>query len=187
MRIVFIGLVVAAALLYYTNAAHSAIADLSGLLPDTDPEPDADSAGGSLSLIEGVENMVASITVPAKYAPLIAAAEAEYKLPSGILARLLWTESRFRDDIITGKVKSSAGALGIAQFMPATAMQLGVDPLDPASAIPGAARYLAQLQRTTGSWREAVAAYNWGIGNVQRKGLAKAPKETLDYLASIFA
>lgn len=130
--------------------------------------------------------MIAKITVPPIYAGIIAEAEDAHGIPSGLLARLLWTESRFREDIISGKVKSSVGALGIAQFMPATAMELGVDPLDPYQAIPGAARYLAKLYRSTGDWTEAVAAYNWGIGNVQRKGLSAAPQETLNYIKSIF-
>ena len=71
------------------------------------------------------------------------------------------------------------------QFMPATAKELNVDPLNPAQAIWGAARYLKWLFDTTGSWPLALAAYNWGIGNVVNKGMAKAPRETLDYVASI--
>jgi soluble lytic murein transglycosylase-like protein len=58
--------------------------------------------------------------------------------------------------------------------------------LDPAKAIPGAARYLAKLQRSLGGdLTKAVAAYNWGIGNVKRKGLSAAPKETRNYALNI--
>ena len=80
--------------------------------------------------------------------------------------------------------------MGIAQFMPATAREwLGSEAaaLDPNAAIPGAARYLAWLYNRTGGWAEALAAYNWGIGNVQRKGLARAPAETRDYFSTILA
>lgn len=121
----------------------------------------------------------------AKYMPTIQKAEADHGLPAGLLARLLKKESSYLTSIITGERKSPVGALGIAQFMPATAKELGINPLDPAQAIPGAARYLAGLKRSLGTWDKAVAAYNWGIGNVQRKGLAAAPKETRDYVLAI--
>lgn len=124
---------------------------------------------------------------PEKYVGLIATAEREYGLPVDLLARLLWQESRYREDIITGKVRSPAGAMGIAQFMPATAREMGIDPLNPAQAIDGAARYLARLYRQFGNWTETLAAYNWGIGNVQRKGLSAAPAETRNYYSQILA
>lgn len=124
---------------------------------------------------------------PQKYAGMIAQAEQQHGLPVDMLARLLWQESRYREDIITGKVRSPAGALGIAQFMPATAREMGIDPLNPAQAIDGAARYLARLYRSLGTWTQALAAYNWGIGNVQRRGLDAAPRETRNYYSQILA
>lgn len=120
-----------------------------------------------------------------KYRPFITAAEREYGLPEGLLYRLLYKESRYREDIITGATRSPVGALGIAQFMPATAAELGVNPLDPYASIDAAARYLARLKASLGDWASAVAAYNWGIGNVKRKGMAAAPAETRDYVAFI--
>lgn len=124
---------------------------------------------------------------PEKYAGTIAAAEQANGLPRDMLARLLWQESRYREDIITGKVRSPAGALGIAQFMPATAREMGIDPLNPAQAIDAAGRYLARLFRMFGNWSEALAAYNWGMGNVQRRGLGAAPRETRNYYSQILA
>lgn len=123
----------------------------------------------------------------APYLDAIAAAEAQYGLPQNLLARLLYQESHFRADIISGAQRSSAGAVGIAQFMPATAADLGIDPTDPFASIDAAARYLAQLYAQTGGndWKLALAAYNWGIGNVQRKGIAAAPAETQSYVAGI--
>lgn len=124
-----------------------------------------------------------------KWLPTIRRAEQQYSIPAGLLDRLLAQESRYRTDIITGKTKSRVGALGIAQFMPATARQeLGSEAaaLDPAKAIPGAAKYLARLKISTGSWKGAVAAYNWGVGNVTRKGIAAAPKETQDYIKAVY-
>lgn len=115
-------------------------------------------------------------------------AAAQYGVPERILMWLLWKESRYSPAIISGAKRSPVGAMGIAQFMPATARQeLGSEAaaLDPAIAIPGAARYLAKLWRGTGSWTGALAAYNWGIGNVTRKGLERAPAETVDYYTTI--
>lgn len=120
-----------------------------------------------------------------QYAEQIARAESVNGLPAGLLARLLFEESRYRQDIITGATRSPVGAVGIAQFMPATAKDLNVDPLDPASAIPGAGRYLKQLYAQLGSWDRTLAAYNWGVGNVKRKGLERAPAETRAYVANI--
>jgi soluble lytic murein transglycosylase-like protein len=155
-------------------------------------EPD-DTAGPGL--LESVVNTVSDAVVgtlglwraPAQYAGAIADAETAYGLPAGLLERLLWQESRYRADIISGAVSSSAGAKGIAQFMPATAVQYGVDPLDPFAAIDGAGRYLRDLYRQFGNWTEALAAYNWGPGNVRRKGLAAAPAETRNYYTGILA
>jgi soluble lytic murein transglycosylase-like protein len=119
------------------------------------------------------------------YAPMIAAAEGANGIQRNLLARLLYQESRFRPDIISGETRSSAGALGIAQFMPATAAQFGIDPLDPGQAIGAAGKYLAQLYAKFGDWSLALAAYNWGPGNVSRSGLDGAPAETRDYVAQI--
>lgn len=124
-----------------------------------------------------------------RYDALINSGAVANGIPPEVLYKLLRQESRFRPDIIEGRTKSPTGALGIAQFMPATAIEwLGSveAALDPAKAIPGAARYLAWLQtKFGGDLTKAVAAYNWGIGNVQRKGLASAPKETRDYAMAI--
>jgi hypothetical protein len=129
--------------------------------------------------------------VPAQYQALIDRAAAQYGVPADHLARLLRQESGFRPEVIDGRVKSSAGAEGIAQFMPGTSKGLGVDPLNPESAIPGAAQYLAQLQKQFGgSLEHATAAYNYGPGNVQ-KWLAgggdpsRLPAETQAYLKAV--
>lgn len=122
-----------------------------------------------------------------KYSSAIAAAEFQYSLPQGLLHRVIYQESHFRTDIIDGSTVSPAGAVGIAQFMPETAASLGVNPYDPYDSITGAARYLRDLRKQVSSWSEALAAYNWGIGNVKRKGLAAAPQETKTYVAAITA
>jgi soluble lytic murein transglycosylase-like protein len=122
------------------------------------------------------------------YAGLIDAAEAQHGIPARLLAALLYQESRYRADIIEGRVRSPTGAMGIAQFMPATAVEwLGSQQaaLDPAVAIDGAARYLRWLFGRHASWRLAVAAYNWGTGNVARKDESAWPTETRNYVAQV--
>lgn len=52
---------------------------------------------------------------------------------------------------------------------------------------PRTSRRRRHLYRQTGDWAQALAAYNWGIGNVRRKGLAAAPAETRNYYAGILA
>jgi len=156
----------------------------------------AGTAGDDESNIitDGIDEMGSLITGwpsgSAPYRAIIEQAGATYGVPPLLLAWLLWKESRYLPAVINGTKRSSVGALGIAQFMPATAReQLGSEAaaLDPARAIPGAARYLAWLYKNTGSWTLALAAYNWGIGNVQRKGIAAAPAETRDYFTTILA
>lgn len=141
--------------------------------------------------IDTLNNMITGWpTGSSGYRAAIEMAAGAHGVPVSILAWLLWKESRYKPHVINGAQRSPAGAMGIAQFMPATALQeLGsVDAaLNPGVAIPGAARYLAKLYRSTGSWTKALAAYNWGIGNVQRKGLSQAPAETRDYYTTILA
>ena len=122
---------------------------------------------------------------PPKYQSLISSASAKHGIPPTLLSALLKQESGFADDVVTGRRKSSAGALGIAQFMPATARGMGVDPLNPTSAIDGAARYLANSYKQFGRWDLALAAYNAGGGAVSKyKGIPPF-KETQNYVASI--
>lgn len=108
------------------------------------------------------------------------AAEVEYKLPHGLLSAIAKTESDYDPEAV-----SPVGAIGLMQFMPATAEDMGIDPRDPIQSIFGAGKYLAWLFDRTGNWQETLAAYNWGIGNVERKGLSKMPKETVNYIQKV--
>jgi len=118
------------------------------------------------------------------YLPLLQAAEAKYGLPTGLLTRVAWQESRFRPDIIDGSTASTAGALGIMQLMPQ--FYPGVDPLDPAAAIDAAAQSLKAYYQQFGSWSLAVAAYNAGPGNVKKFGNTVPPfPETQSYVADV--
>ncbi|MCX7178034.1 MAG: transglycosylase SLT domain-containing protein [Proteobacteria bacterium] len=89
---------------------------------------------------------------------LIEQSERERRLPPGLLRWLLTKESSLNPNAL-GIPTSSGRAQGIAQFMPGTAAERGVNPWDVHSAIPGAADYLEDLARRTGSWHGAVSRY----------------------------
>ena len=73
------------------------------------------------------------------------------------------------------------------QFMPATAKGLGVNAMDPASAIDGAAKYLSSLTKQFGSTELGLAAYNAGPGTVSRYGGIPPYPETRNYVSSVLS
>ena len=81
---------------------------------------------------------------------------------------------------------SPAGAQGLMQLMPKTAVELGVtDPFDPAQNVRAGTRYLSRLlDRYQGNQKLALAAYNWGMGNLEKNPSA-LPKETRNYIARV--
>ena len=91
--------------------------------------------------------------------------ERRYDLPKGLLSAVMHQES-------AGKIRarSPVGARGLFQIMPATARDLRLsDPHDPEPAAQAAARYLSTLyKRYDGDLNLSLAAYNWGMGNVDR-------------------
>ena len=91
-----------------------------------------------------------------KYAGQIAAAAQQYGVPEAILYNLLGAESGFNPKA----GPSSAGARGIAQFIPSTAARYGVDVTSAESSITGAAHYLSDLYAQHGSWVGALGAYS---------------------------
>jgi hypothetical protein len=114
------------------------------------------------------------------YADLFSRAADRYGVDASLLAAVASQESGFDSQAV-----SSAGAQGLMQFMPSTAAGLGVNPLDPNSAIDGAARYLSSLTKQFGSTDLALAAYNAGPGTVSRYGGIPPYSETQNYVRSV--
>jgi peptidoglycan DL-endopeptidase CwlO len=116
------------------------------------------------------------------YADLFTRAGNRHGVDPALLAAVASQESGFDSGAV-----SSAGAQGLMQFMPATAHGLGVNPLDPASAVNGAAKYLSDLTAQFGSTSLALAAYNAGPGTVSRHGGIPPYPETQNYVRSVLS
>lgn len=92
------------------------------------------------------------------YTTTIDSAASQYGIPPNLLAAQINQESGFNPNAV-----SSAGAQGIAQFMPATANSIGLkNPFSPTASINAAAKYDAQNYTEFGNWTQALEAYNQG-------------------------
>lgn len=119
--------------------------------------------------------------VPAEYAQMVEVAAAAANISPTLLAALVWQESRWNHHAVSPK-----GAIGLAQLMPGTARDLGVDPRNPMANLIGGARYLRQmLNRFGGNVENALAAYNAGPKRVQDARGIPAIRETRAYVRSI--
>ena len=119
--------------------------------------------------------------VPMGFAAKVAELADRYDLSPALIEALVWQESRWRTDAV-----SPVGARGLAQLMPGTARELGVDAADPFANLEGGARYLReQLDRFDGDIEKALAAYNAGPGRVIRSGGVPRIRETQGYVAAI--
>ncbi len=122
-------------------------------------------------------------TVAGAMCRLITSAAEGRHIPVAFLTRLIWQESAFR-----AEATSSAGAQGIAQFMPGTAAERGLDdPFDPEQAVPASAHLLGDLAAQFGNLGLAAAAYNAGPKRVADwlAGHGGLPFETRDYVERI--
>ncbi len=116
----------------------------------------------------------------------------EHNLPMDFFGRLIWQESRHNPNAV-----SHAGARGIAQFMPATAADMGLqDAFDPVASLMKSAQFLKLLNDKFGNVGLAAAAYNGGPGRLERwlearekaakkKKKPSLPEETQNYVRII--
>ncbi|MDQ7011278.1 MAG: lytic transglycosylase domain-containing protein [Mariprofundaceae bacterium] len=115
------------------------------------------------------------------FSDIIQKASKIYHLDAKLIGAVIQAESNFDE-----KAVSESGAQGLMQLMPETAKDMKVeDPFDPVQNIMGGSRYLKQLlHRYDGRLELALAAYNWGMGNLERQP-DKLPEETRNYIAKV--
>jgi hypothetical protein len=145
---------------------------------------EADEASALLSVEAGAKEAGLALAGPKPFVdivcPLMQQEAEQYKLPPMPFVRLIWKESRFNPNAVSPK-----GAQGIAQFMPATAADRGLDdPFEPKQAIVHSASLLADLRQEFGNFGLAAAAYNAGAERVRGwlAGAGGLPFETQAYV-----
>jgi soluble lytic murein transglycosylase-like protein len=122
-----------------------------------------------------------SATLPTRYRAAVEQLAARFDHSPALIEALDWQERRWREGAV-----SPVGARGLAQLMPGTARELGVNPDDPLANLEGGARYLRQqIDRFDGDLEKALAAYNAGPGRVEKAGGIPRIRETQEYVAAI--
>jgi hypothetical protein len=150
------------------------------------PEP-CSPAGEAVAASGGEASSLPSsslpLFVPAQYREPILRSAARWGVPPALMAGQLMAESGF--DPTAG---SPAGAQGIAQFMPTTAVAYGLaDPYDPVAAIDAEAHLMSDLLRQFGSPELALAAYNAGPAPVEACNCIPPYPQTQAYVTRILA
>jgi len=119
--------------------------------------------------------------VPKPFRAAFARAAAKTAVPLAQLVSTAYEESR-----MDPAAKSSAGARGLLQLMPATARELRLEGNDPETNVLAGAQYLRLMLNRFGSVDLALAAYNAGPTAVERAGGASSGA-TLSYVKNIEA
>jgi cell wall-associated NlpC family hydrolase len=151
------------------------VVDIRRVLPGNDSAQFTDATASG-------QAQMGNVTVPAAYAATVEQAASSNGIPASLLAALLYHESRFEPNVV-----SSAGAEGIAQFMPATAAGMGIDPTNATQSIEGAAKLLGSYTRQFGSYSDALAAYDAGSSAVERYGGVPPYAETQAYVPAVLS
>ena len=151
------------------------------------------------------DDFTTSLSRMGKYSKMITAKLDAKQMPHELIY-LAMIESNFNPN-----ARSKVGAVGMWQFMSATARQFGLtvtghtdDRKNPAQATDAALTYLSSLHDRFGSWYLAAAAYNSGAGTVSKalrevtgktqgtdedffRILPSLPRETQDYVPKLIA
>ena len=153
----------------------SAIGPLEAETPEPTPEPETVKVGKQ------------NISIPT----------GEEYAPPALVKAVMQVESGGKADAVSPK-----GATGLMQLMPATAKDLGVNPKNPEQNVEGGSRYLQRMLNKYDSQEIALAAYNWGPGNIDRAirkvraagkrvtwsnilNEVRVPKETRQYVSKV--
>lgn len=173
-----------AAFIYFKSKAPIQIKNSAQALPIVKEPSFIDTLINSTGL-----NIMNKWTPPksaANYLYFLNDASKQYSLPENLLARVAMQESSFNPKIISGEIKSPAGAVGLMQIVPK--WHPNVNPTDPVASIYYAAKFLRDLYKQFGNWKDALSAYNWGSGNLTKfkNGQIKTmPRETINYYTKI--
>lgn len=154
-----------ALLAIYEAAGHNgAVTAKAPGIADTSPTLVGSSGGGGVST-----------------AAAISKASQRYGVDESLIKAVIKTESNFQPTAV-----SRAGAQGLMQLMPSTSAGLGVsNPFDPEQNIMAGTRFLRDLlARYGGNLDQALAAYNWGPGNLERRP-GRLPQETRNYVNKV--
>lgn len=185
-------LIALAAALGFAGAVRAEVIELGegGTVKVLSDTPNATWSSGETTMAEGGASVPDSaVTVltdqgwSGAYAKALVEIAKANDISPYLLEAVVWQESRWNPS-----ARSRAGAIGLAQLMPGTARDLGVDPRDPIQNLSGGARYLRQqLNRFNGDVEKALAAYNAGPGRVMAaRGIPSIP-ETQAYVRAIVA
>lgn len=123
---------------------------------------------------------LASTTPSHDYYTLAEQAGQMHGLPPGLMSAVVRAESSGNPHAV-----SRVGAIGLAQLMPATAQQMGVNPWNAWENVYGGAKYLSQLIRRFKRLDFALAAYNAGPGRVRSYAGIPPFKETQIYVKRV--
>jgi soluble lytic murein transglycosylase-like protein len=161
-------------------AVGACLAGISVMAARGDPEMSAPRGDPEIRVARRLAASPAqSCPIPGHLRGSFAVAAKKTDLPLSLLVAVARAESRF-----DSTARSSAGAIGVLQLMPATAAALGVDPTDPHANVVAGARYLRSLFNRFGSSQLALAAYNAGPTSVAASAGA-LPAETRGYVANV--
>jgi soluble lytic murein transglycosylase-like protein len=160
--------------------------DANGTLVLSDRRPSSDTTTRTFAVPKAVD-VRATRAVALRHWNTFEDLIAEHARTQGVRAELVravvQVESAFNP-----YARSTKGALGLMQLMPATIRQYGVkNPFDPADNVRAGVAYLrALLDRYDDNEELALAAYNAGPGAVDKHGQSVPPyRETRNYVAQI--